>query len=147
MKVILQDDVVDLGRTGDLVEVKAGYGRNYLIPKGLAVMATPGNMRAIEHQRRLLSAQQNKHLRQATHLAADINTISATFVRKAGEDDKLFGSVTSKDIADFFAEEKMDVERKNILLEEPIKSLGVFNVPIKLYPEVEVELKVWVVKE
>ncbi len=111
MKVILQDDVVDLGRAGDLVEVKAGYGRNYLIPKGLAVMATPGNMRAIEHQRRLLSAQQDKHLRRSTHLAADINTISATFVRKAGEDDKLFGSVTSKDIADFFAEEKMDVER------------------------------------
>ncbi|MCH7645697.1 MAG: 50S ribosomal protein L9, partial [Nitrospinae bacterium] len=94
-----------------------------------------------------LSAQQNKHLRQATHLAVDINTISATFVRKAGEDDKLFGSVTSKDIADFFAEEKMGVERKNVLLEEPIKSLGVFNVPIKLHPEVEVELKVWVVKE
>lgn len=147
MKVILQEDVVDLGQTGDLVEVKAGYARNYLIPKGLAMMATSRNVKVLEHQRRLMVARQGKQHTRATDLADAINTLSATFTRKAGDDDRLFGSVTSKHIAEFFSDEKLPVERKQIRLEEPIKALGVFNVPIKLHPEVTAELKVWVVKE
>lgn len=147
MKVILQEDVVDLGQAGDLVEVKAGYARNYLIPKGLAMMATSRNVKVLEHQRRLMVARQGKQHTRATDLADAINTLSATFTRKAGDDDRLFGSVTSKHIAEFFSDEKLPVERKQIRLEEPIKALGVFNVPIKLHPEVTAELKVWVVKE
>ena len=151
MKVILQEDVVDLGQVGDLVEVKAGYARNYLIPKGLAMMATSRNVKVLEHQRRLLVARQSKQTTRATDLATDladaINTLSATFTRKAGDDDRLFGSVTSQHIAEFFSDEKLPVERKQIRLEEPIKALGVFNVPIKLHQEVTAELKVWVVKE
>ncbi len=147
MKVILQEDVVDLGQVGDLVEVKAGYARNYLIPKGLAMMATSRNVKVLEHQRRLLVARQGKQHTRATDLADAINTLSATFTRKAGDDDRLFGSVTSQHIAEFFSDEKLPVERKQIRLEEPIKALGVFNVPIKLHPEVTAELKVWVVKE
>lgn len=147
MKVILQEDMVDLGQAGDLVEVKAGYARNYLIPKGLAMMATSRNVKVLEHQRRLLVARQGKQHTRATDLADAINTLSATFTRKAGDDDRLFGSVTSQHIAEFFSDEKLPVERKQIRLEEPIKALGVFNVPIKLHPEVTAELKVWVVKE
>lgn len=154
MKVILQEDVVDLGQAGDLVEVKAGYARNYLIPKGLAMMASSRNVKVLEHQRRLLVARQgkqqtreDKQRTRATELADAINTLSATFTRKAGDDDRLFGSVTSQHIAEFFSDEKLPVERKQIRLEEPIKALGVFNVPIKLHQEVTAELKVWVVKE
>lgn len=147
MKVILQEDVLDLGQAGDLVEVKAGYARNYLVPKGLAMMATSRNVKVLEHQRRLMVARQGKQHTRATDLADAINTLSATFTRKAGDDDRLFGSVTSKHIAEFFSDEKLPVERKQIRLEEPIKALGVFNVPIKLHPEVTAELKVWVVKE
>lgn len=147
MKVILQEDMVDLGQAGDLVEVKAGYARNYLIPKGLAMMATSRNVKVLEHQRRLMVARQGKQHTRATDLADAINTLSATFTRKAGDDDRLFGSVTSQHIAEFFSDEKLPVERKQIRLEEPIKALGVFNVPIKLHQEVTAELKVWVVKE
>ncbi len=147
MKVILQEDVVDLGQAGDLVEVKAGYARNYLVPKGLAMMATSRNVKVLEHQRRLMVARQGKQHTRATDLADAINTLSATFTRKAGDDDRLFGSVTSQHIAGFFSDEKLPVERKQIRLEEPIKALGVFNVPIKLHQEVTAELKVWVVKE
>lgn len=147
MKVILQEDVEGLGRAGQLVEVKDGYGRNYLIPKGLAVLATPRNVRALEHQKRLLAQRQERLRRQSTELAARINTMSATFVRKASDDDKLFGSVTSQNIVEFLASQGLPVERKQVVLEEPIKSLGVYTVPIKLHPEVTAELKVWVVKE
>jgi large subunit ribosomal protein L9 len=147
VKVILQEDVEGLGRAGQLVEVKDGYGRNYLIPKGLAVLATPRNVRALEHQKRLLAQRQERLRRQSTELAARINTMSATFVRKASDDDKLFGSVTSQNIVEFLASQGLPVERKQVVLEEPIKSLGVYTVPIKLHPEVTAELKVWVVKE
>lgn len=147
MKVILQLDVPDLGEAGDLVKVKAGYGRNYLIPEGLAVLATPKNLKTIEHQRRLFTDRQTKLHKHAEELADKINTLSATYSRKAGEDDKLYGSVTSANIAEFFVSEGLPVDRKQIQLEEPIKSLGAFNVPIKLHPEVVAELKVWVVKE
>lgn len=147
MKVILQEDVPDLGEAGDLVEVKSGYGRNFLIPKGLAVLATPRNIKTIEHQRRLFTDRQTKLHSQASELAEQINTLSTTFTRKSGEDDKLYGSVTSQNIAEFFVSQNLPVDRKQIMLEEPIKNLGAYNVPIKLHPEVVAELKVWVVKE
>jgi large subunit ribosomal protein L9 len=147
MKVILQEDVAELGNAGELVEVKAGYGRNYLIPKGLAILATALNIKGFDHERRMMTDRQTKLHRQATEMAEEINTLSATFARKAGEDDRLYGSVTSQNIAEFFASNNLPVERKQIVLEEPIKSLGAFNVPIKLHQEVVAELKVWVVKE
>jgi large subunit ribosomal protein L9 len=147
MKVILQEDVPDLGEAGDLVEVKSGYGRNFLIPKGLAVLATPRNIKTIEHQRRLFTDRQTKLHSQASELAEQINILSATFTRKSGEDDKLYGSVTSQNIAEFFTSQNLPVDRKQIMLEEPIKSLGAYNVPIKLHPGVVAEIKVWVVKE
>lgn len=147
MKVILREDVDHVGKMGDLVSVKDGYARNYLIPRDMAAPATERSVRALEHQKRLIEAKRKKERMAAEQLAKSLAGISLTFPMQAGEDDKLFGSVTSKDIADALAEKGFSADKKKILLDKPIKSLGAFKVPIKLSSDVTGEVAVSVVKQ
>lgn len=147
VQIILRKDVENLGEAGELVEVKAGYARNYLIPQGLALPATEGSLRRIEEERRHAIRAAERELEHAEELAAALDGRSVTFSVLAGEEGKLFGSVTSADIAEALAEEGLSVERRAIQLEEPIKQLGVYRVPVHLYAAVRPELKVWVVAE
>jgi large subunit ribosomal protein L9 len=145
MKVILREDVPDLGSIGEVVKVKNGYARNYLIPKQLAVQANTKNLRQLEHQKKLIEAHKSRVRKDAHTLAEDIEKISCTIPMLVGEQDKLFGSVTAKDIEEALAQEGISLSRKRIILEEPIKSLGVYTVDVRLHTEVTAKLKVWVV--
>jgi len=145
MKVILQQDVADLGVAGDMVTVKDGYARNYLIPQQLAVRANTRNIQQLEHQKRLIAANQARVRKQAADLAEPLANVSCTIPVLVGEQDKLFGSVTSKDIEEALVREGVQLSRKRILLDEPIKKLGVYNIDVRLHPEVTTKLKVWVV--
>ena len=147
MNVILLEDVPSLGKVGDKVKVSDGYGRNYLIPQKKAILATEKNLKAVEHQKREVQHQLDKAKRDAKKEAQQIEQLSCTFAKTVGESGKLFGSVTSMEIEDFLKENGIQVDRKKILLEEPIKSVGMFTVPIKLHPDVTANLKVWVVQE
>jgi len=147
MKVILCEDIEKLGATGETVKVKDGYARNYLIPKNLALEATTGNTRVVDEikKKRQLAAEREKE--KAQTLCTSIQSASCTISSQAGEDEKLFGAVTSADIAEAFESEGFKLDKKQILLDEPIKKLGVFQVSIKLHPEVTASVKVWVVKQ
>lgn len=147
MQVILQEDIPQLGKAGDVVQVRDGYGRNYLLPGRKAVLADPKNLRQLEHQKRIVAAKQLKRKRAAEDLAAKLKELSITIGREVGEEDKLFGSVTTKDIADALRAEGFIVERHDIQLEQPIKQLGIFDIPVKLHAEVTGEVKIWVVKK
>lgn len=147
MKIILKDDVPNLGEVGQVVSVADGFGRNYLIPRGLAAPATPQNIKALERDKSLIRKRDEKRVGEAGELAQRLLGVVCTFPMKAGEGDKLFGSVTSADIAKKLEEHGIALERKKIHLEHPIKSLGIFSVPLKLHTEVSVELKVEVVKK
>jgi large subunit ribosomal protein L9 len=147
MKVILLEDVPSLGKAGDLVKISDGYGRNYLIPQKKAVIATEKSLKVIEHQKRLIQQRMEKAKKDAEKLGQQIENLSCTFAKTVGESGKLFGSVTSMDIENYLKENGIKVDRKKISLEEPIKNLGMSNVPIKLHPEVTTHLKVWVVQE
>lgn len=147
MQVILLEDIPSLGKVGDLVKVSDGYGRNFLIPKKKAIFATEKNLKALQHQKALVQQRQNKLKKDALKLAQEIENLSCTFSKNVGESGKLFGSVTSMEIEAFLKEKGIDVDRKKIHLEEPIKSLGLHTVPIKLQPEITAHLKVWVVQE
>jgi large subunit ribosomal protein L9 len=147
MNVILTEDVAHLGSAGDMLKVKDGYARNYLIPKCLAIVATTENVKQLEHQKRQIQSKLNKLKKDSEGIAKKIEGVSCTIARAAGEEDKLFGSVTSADIYASLKNEGIDVDKKKILLDEPIKSLGIFTVPIKIHSEVTANLKVWVVKE
>jgi large subunit ribosomal protein L9 len=146
MKVILREDVQKLGKAGDVVEVKDGYARNYLIARNLAVGADAGHLRQLEHERKLLRDRKEKTLKQARELAEKIGKASCTIAVQVGEEDKLFGSVTAMDIAKYLGKEGIEIDKKLIDLEEPIKTLGVFTVPVRIMSDVEAKLKVWVVK-
>ena len=147
MQVILLENVPSLGKAGDLVKVSDGYGRNYLIPQKKALLATEKSLKVIEHQRRQVQQRLEKGKKDAEKLGQQIETLSCTFAKTVGESGKLFGSVTSMDIESYLKENGIDVDRKKISLEEPIKNLGMFTVPIKLSTEVTAHLKVWVVQE
>jgi large subunit ribosomal protein L9 len=147
MKVILTQDVPGVGAIGDLISIKDGFGRNHLIPQGKAIKATSQNIKVLEHEKRLVKDKLNKTTREAEKLAARIEAISCTVAKAAGEEDKLFGSVTSMDIESSLKQEGIEIDRRRILLPEPIKALGIYNIPIKLHPEVTANLKLWVVKE
>lgn len=147
MKIILREDVAHLGTAGDLVEVRPGYGRNYLIPQGKAVLATAGNIRQTEHERRVALAHQAKIKANANELAERVSVVELTIARKVGEQDKLYGSVTSIDIAEELATRKLPIDRRQIQLDEPIRSLGTFEVPVRLHAEVLPTIKVHVVAE
>jgi len=147
VKVILREDVENLGKTGEIVDIANGYGRNYLLPRGLAVQASTKNIRELEHQKKLIQALQEKKKLESEDVAKKLGSLSCTIARKVGEEDKLFGSVTARDIKDVLKEEGIEIERKRILLEEPIKKLGVYTVPVQLHPDVVGNVKVWVVKD
>ncbi|MCB9729848.1 MAG: 50S ribosomal protein L9 [Deltaproteobacteria bacterium] len=147
MQVILKQDVPYLGDAGALVEVKSGYGANYLIPQGLAVLATRRNKSQLDHERRAIEAAIVRQKRKASDLASRLNGLSVTLTRLVGEDDKIFGSVTTKDIADALADDGVVVDRRHILLDGPLKALGVYEVDIKLHRDVRAQIKVWVVAD
>jgi large subunit ribosomal protein L9 len=147
MQVILLEDIPSLGKIGDMVKVSDGYGRNYLIPKKKAVFATEKNLKTLQHEKVLVQQRLGKMKKDAGKMAQEIEKLSCTFAKNVGESGKLFGSVTSMEIEAFLKENGMDVDRKKIILEEPIKNLGMYTVAIKLQPEVTAYLKVWVVQE
>lgn len=147
MEIILMEDVPSLGKVGDLVKVSDGYARNYLLPRKKAVRATAVSLKAVEREQHSLEYKQDKLEQEAQELAQKIEEISCTVAKPAGEEGKLFGAVTSADIEDALREQGISVDRKKIVLDEPIKNLGVYTISLKLYPTVVAQLKLWVVKE
>ncbi|MCB1194819.1 50S ribosomal protein L9 [bacterium] len=147
MEVILLQKIKGLGVEGDLVKVADGYARNYLVPKDFAVIATKSNVKKIDEIKRKQLSLERKELEQAQQLAEKLANVSCTIAVRVGEDDKLFGSVTSLDIAKILEREGVPVDKRKIHLDEPIRSLGVFPVDIKLHHQVTGVVKVWVVKE
>ncbi len=147
MKVILLEDIDTIGKMGDTVSVKNGYARNYLIPRNLALPATARNLKAHEHQLRDIERKVSKIVSEAQSLADKIAGVSLTFNRKTGEKGRLFGSVTNMDIADALKEKGLTIDRKDIVLPEPIKSLGEFDVQVKLHHDVSPVVKITVLPE
>ena len=147
MKVILKEKIEDLGNIGEAVEVKDGYARNFLLPKGLALEANPKNLKVLEHERRMREAAKKKEKEGAVTLAEKLKEISCTVRVKAGEDDRIFGSVTPLDIKKALDSQGIDIDKRNISLVDNIKTLGIYHALIRLHPEVETKIKVWVVKE
>ena len=147
MKVILLETIDRLGKIGEIVEVKEGYSRNYLIPKNKAKPATPDNMKLLEALKVKKAAEEEKKLGGMQALAGKIAGLSLTIAAPAGEEEKLFGSVSNEMISDALADEGIKIDKKDIVLEEPIKKLGVYQVAVKLHPEVKASLRVWVVKK
>ncbi len=147
MRIVLREDIEKLGRRGDVIKVADGYARNFLLPKGKALLATDGNLRTIERDKRRYVIRQAKDKDESAALAQRLAGVSCTVVRKVGENDVLYGSVTAADIAEYLQREGITVDKRRIQLGEPIKSLGIYTVPIRLHPEVSAEVKVWVVKE
>lgn len=144
--VILRETVEGLGEAGDRVQVKPGYARNYLIPRGLAVPASPGNLRMAEDEKRKREIGERKKAEEARKLSEELEKVEVTATVQVGEEDRVFGSVTAMTLADLLKEKGFDVDRKDILLEEPIKALGVYTVPVKLHPDVKGEVKVYVIR-
>lgn len=147
MKVILREDVPNLGQPGAIVNVKPGYARNYLIPQGLASLATSKNIKMMEHQLKVIQKQIDAAKAEAAQVKARLSDLSVTVSKPAGDNEKLFGSVTSREIEAALAEEKVTIDRRRIIISEPIKSLGVYTVQLKLHGGELADLKVWVVKE
>src|SRR6059036_1722271 len=141
MKVILRQDVEKLGQTGDVVKVAPGYGRNYLIPRKIAIEATPGNLKIMEIERLANARKDQREKTGATLVAKDLEKLVVTIRRKSGESGTLYGSVTAIDIADFLITHKIDIDKRKIQLEDPIKSIGEYQVPIRLHREVTVPIK------
>lgn len=146
MEVILRQAVENLGHPGDLVKVSSGFARNYLLPRGVAVAATEGNKKRIAQEKARLEAAEAARRQTAEEYAATVEQISLTFSARVGEEGKLFGSVTSADIAHQLEVQGYKIEKRQIDLHEPIKALGVYRVPIKLHADVKPEIKVWVIK-
>lgn len=146
MEVILRQAVDSLGHPGDLVKVSAGFARNFLLPRGIAVEATEGNKRRIALEKARLEAAEAERRQAAESLATRIEQVSLTFSARVGEEGKLFGSVTSSDIAHQLEAQGFSIEKRQVDLHEPIKALGVYRVPIKLHADVKPEIKVWVIK-
>jgi large subunit ribosomal protein L9 len=147
MKVILRQDFSSLGKTGELVDVKDGYARNYLIPRSIAYQATESSLRMLEEEKKQSAKKAAKEVKEAEALAVNLGKLSITIKMNVGEDDKLFGSVTSQMIADAVAEKGITLDKRNIELEDSIKSLGIYDVPVKLKGGVTGTVKVWVVRE
>jgi len=146
MKVVLKQDIDKLGSTGDIVKVADGYGRNYLLPHGLALKATPGAEKVAEQIKKTKGRKTQEEKTGFEETAKKLSSLSLTIPVQVGEDKKMYGSVTSIDIANMLKQEGIEIDKKKILLKDPIKKLGVFNIQIKLHPEVTAEVKTWVVK-
>ena len=147
MKLLLRQDYEPLGVAGEVVNVKPGFARNYLIPKGYGMLATDKNVKRYENDQKQLHWLQEKEKRQSEELAKTLENVSCTITVQVGDEDKMFGSVTSQNITESLEAQGYTVDKRKILLEEPIKSLGIYSVPIKLHADVEAKVKVWVVKE
>jgi large subunit ribosomal protein L9 len=147
MKVILKQNVDSLGKAGDLIKVADGYARNFLVPKGLAAEANSRNLKVFEHEKQRILQQAEKIQKQAEEAAARLSAVTCTIVRRVGEQEKLFGSVGAKDVEEALASQGIEIDKKSVLLEEPIKALGEFPVRIKLSAGVTGEIKVVVVAE
>ncbi len=147
MEVILRHAVENLGKPGDVVKVKNGYARNYLLPHNLAYEATPGNLKRIQQERAPLEAAENQRRDAASGIATKLEQVSLTFSARVGEEGKLFGSVTAADIAQQLEQQGFHIEKRQIDLHEPIKSLGVYRVPVRLHADVKPEIRVWVIKQ
>jgi large subunit ribosomal protein L9 len=147
IQIILKEDVPNLGKSGELVAVRPGYGRNYLIPQGLALLATKKNVTELEHQRKQIEARSAKLKADAEATAGKVNGQHVTIERSVGEGDKLFGSVTTRDIEDALKAKGLVVDKKKIALHEPLKALGDFEVEIKVARDVSAKIKVSVVKK
>ena len=145
--MILIQDTDRLGKMGDIVNVKDGYARNYLFPKNIAKEATPGNMKTLDSLKKKQALEDAKRLAEAKALAQKMAALSITISARAGEEEKLFGTVTTEMISAALGNEKITVDKKDIVLDEPIKKLGVYQVGVKVHPEVKASLRVWVVKE
>lgn len=146
MKVLLKEDVKTLGVAGSMVSVAPGYARNYLIPKGLAIEASTKNIRRFEHEKDVILEKARKAKREVEELASQLSGIKVTIEAQAGEEDKLFGSVTSMDIAEALSKQGIKIDKRKILIEEPIKRLGTYIVSIKLHPEMTISVSVEVKK-
>ena len=147
LQVILSENVPNLGSIWDIVTVSPGYGRNFLLPRKLAVVATSRNVKQFEHTKRLIAIRAEKAVDEAKAFADRLSNVSITITKAVGEEDKLFGSVTSRDIADALSAEGYTLDKRHVLLDNPIKSLGVYPVGIKCHAGVKGQIKVWVVAE
>ncbi len=147
MKVILRENIPNLGKTGDVVKVSEGYARNYLLPRNLVLVANEQNVSEMEHHKKVLSKKREKETSEAREVAKKLEQFSVTIARKVGENEKLFGSVTTADIAETLGQGGFKVDRRQVLLNEPIKQLGVTTVPVRLASDVDAQVKVWVVQE
>ncbi|TET21987.1 MAG: 50S ribosomal protein L9 [Candidatus Cloacimonadota bacterium] len=147
MKVILLEDIDNLGNEGDVVDVASGYARNYLLVKKKALISSQGNKKRFEEIKKKKAVEYMKSKGEAEKLAEKLNTVSVTSVVKAGENEKLYGSVTTADIAELLKSEGYEIDKRKVVIEESIKSLGVYTIPIKLHTEVQAKIKLWVVSE
>ena len=147
MKLILREDVNKLGESGDIVEVKAGYGRNYLIPQGKAMMATEGALKQVERMREKAAQRAELTVKNAQEMAERLETLSVTIPVAVGEDDRIHGSVTTQDIADALEERDINIDKRKITLDQDISTLGEYTATISLISEIKAQIKVWVVKE
>lgn len=147
MKIILMENIPSLGKAGDIVQVATGYARNFLIPKKLALEASSANIHGLDRQRESFLKKADHEKQNAADLAVKIETLSCTLGRQVGENEKLFGSVTTMDLQEFLSSQGISIDRRKILLPGPIKSLGSFTVPVKLHPDVTAHLKFTVVPE
>ncbi len=147
MEVVLRKDYQNLGKAMDVVNVKNGYARNFLIPQGIATPATEGNRKAVAEAKRIAEKREQKSLKDARRLAKKIEEVPCTIAVKVGEEDRIYGSVSAQEIADFLKKEGFEIEKRMVELDEPIKELGVYTIHIRLHKDVHAKLKVWVVKE
>lgn len=147
MKVILQKEMESLGHIGDVVKVSDGYALNFLLPRGIAVLADEKNVAHTEHLKRVAAQRKKRQLADAQKEADRINGTAISIRRQTGEDDKLFGAVTNRDIAEALEAEGITLDKRTIVLDEPIKTIGVFSVPVRVHPGVEAKLKVYVIRE
>ena len=147
MEVILRDHVEKLGKRGEIVKVSDGYARNYLLPRKLALPATEGNRKHVERERKIMETREAEEKSQAEAIASRLSTVDITIARRVGETEQLYGSVTASDIAEFLKTKGFEIDRRKLILPEPIKTIGEHDVPLKLHREVTAPLKVKVVKE
>ncbi|MBI2876910.1 MAG: 50S ribosomal protein L9 [Candidatus Tectomicrobia bacterium] len=147
MKIILKEEVLNLGQPGQIVEVAAGYARNYLLPRGLALSATPQNLKLLEQQRKTLDARLERSRQEATAMARRLEAVTCTIPVRVGEQNRIFGSITSQDIVDCLEQQGIQLDRRRIQLDSPLRSLGSHGVFVRLHPEVKAELKVEIVPQ
>lgn len=147
MEIILKQDVQGIGKAGSIVKVKDGYAHNFLLPRGLGMPANQPNLKILDQQKDKRAAEQEKQRKEALVLKDKIAALSLTIPAQAQEDEKIYGSITAGDIERLLKDEGLNIDKNSIIMEEPIKSLGVFEIPVKLHPEVTAKIKVWIVKK